>query len=427
MPGVHSLLFAYAPLHCQYLLLVSLANKDFPEVYGQCGVGAFCLGGCDPRMSFSIDSCAPVPVCESRSFPMTSLDRAVAIDKYLGDPSEADWVYQGEPIAHNGNVLLTMPPRSVGTVLASTVNVWYGTVKARLKTSRSAGVITAFILLSDVKDEIDFEFVGTELETAQTNYYWQGDLDYTNLVNITLSDTYSNWHEYEIRWTPDEIVWLVDGQVGRTKKRSETWDEENQRWNYPQTPSRLMISIWPGGAPSNAQGTIDWAGGPIDWENTPDMDTPGYYFATFGEVSIECYDAETPPGTSKGTSYWYDDIRATNDTVVDGDKNTVIASFQATGLDMDKGKTDDSDDNSTEAPSIPGGNSLGTGSTGEATRESSGGSGSSDNSDDGASGNNDCNAGGFTQDCAVNPDSGAPAVGASTLAGIVALGALIMA
>lgn len=34
--------------------------------------------------------------------------------------------------------------------------------------------MSAFILLSDVKDEIDFEFVGTDLQIAQSNYYFQG-------------------------------------------------------------------------------------------------------------------------------------------------------------------------------------------------------------------------------------------------------------
>jgi beta-glucanase (GH16 family) len=67
-----------------------------------------------------------------------------------------------------------MPRRSVGTVLASTVYMWYGSVKAKLKTARGRGVVTAFILLSDVKDEIDYEFVGVDLQTAQTNYYFQG-------------------------------------------------------------------------------------------------------------------------------------------------------------------------------------------------------------------------------------------------------------
>ena len=125
-------------------------------------------------MSFSLDACVPAPVCQDKTFKMDSTDRMVEISKYLGDPSKADWVYQGEPRAYNGNVLLTMPAHSVGTVVATSDYVWYGNVKAKLKTSRGAGVVTAFILLSDVKDEIDYEFVGTELTTAQTNYYFQG-------------------------------------------------------------------------------------------------------------------------------------------------------------------------------------------------------------------------------------------------------------
>jgi hypothetical protein len=125
-------------------------------------------------MSFSLDSCAPEPVCQNRIMPMTDTSRIVDIGKYLGDPSKADWVSQGEPVAYENSVLLTMPANSAGTVLASTVYMWYGTVSAKLKTSRGAGVVTAFILLSDVKDEIDYEFVGTELDIAQTNYYFQG-------------------------------------------------------------------------------------------------------------------------------------------------------------------------------------------------------------------------------------------------------------
>lgn len=142
--------------------------------YNQCGVGAFCLGGCDPRMSFSLDACVPAPVCESKTYKMDSLDGIVDVGKYLGDPKTADWVAQGEPLAYNGNVLLTMPPKSVGTVLATTSYMWYGTVKAKMKTSRGAGVVTAFILFSDVKDEIDYEWVGVDLSVAQTNYYFQG-------------------------------------------------------------------------------------------------------------------------------------------------------------------------------------------------------------------------------------------------------------
>ena len=132
------------------------------------------MGGCDPRMSFSLDSCAPEPVCESKTFNFDSLDGITANTKYLGDASTTDWVMSGQAVPYDNNILLTMAPDTVGTLLASSVYVWYGNIKATFKTSRGQGVVTAFILLSDVKDEIDYEFVGADLESAQSNYYYQG-------------------------------------------------------------------------------------------------------------------------------------------------------------------------------------------------------------------------------------------------------------
>lgn len=138
------------------------------------GVGAYCLGGCDPISSFSLDSCVPAPVCKDASYTFNSMDGITPKAKYLGDSSTTNWVMDGQAVSYGGNVLLTMPPDSVGTVLASSTYMWYGNVKAKFKTSRGQGVVTAFILFSDVKDEIDYEFVGADLQTAQTNYYFQG-------------------------------------------------------------------------------------------------------------------------------------------------------------------------------------------------------------------------------------------------------------
>jgi len=102
------------------------------------------------------------------------MDRITSKDTYLGDPSTTDWVMDGQAVIYQDTVLLTMAPNTVGTVLATSTYMWYGNVQARLRTSRGQGVVSAFILLSDVKDEIDYEFVGVELTTAQTNYYFQG-------------------------------------------------------------------------------------------------------------------------------------------------------------------------------------------------------------------------------------------------------------
>ncbi|KAF5596142.1 murein transglycosylase [Fusarium pseudocircinatum] len=446
--------------------------EDSPccSTYGECGVGAYCLGGCDPTMSFSLDSCVPAPVCEDRKMKMNSLDSIVDIGKYLGDSSKADWVAQGEPVVFQNNVLLTMPKDSVGTLLSSTVYMWYGNVKARFKTSRGAGVITAFILFSDVKDEIDYEFVGTELGDAQTNYYFQGITNYENSENITLSDTFANFHDYEIRWTPDKIEWWVDGKLGRTLQKSDTWNATSKNFDFPQTPSRVQLSLWPGGKEGNAEGTVAWAGGPIDWD-APDIQKSGYYFATFSDVEIECYNAKSGPGTNSGTSYWYKDAAGTNDTIVDGDKRHTIASLMATGEDMDKGKKEDKkkdskdddkddkdskdskdkdkdDDDDDEPATIPGGSSGAPSNDhgDDSSSDSSSGSGSSntpsgnpdgDSNDTEPADTTNCETNSFNQDCASSGSSKSSSSsddgkgsnagtrnGASALAIIIAGGAL---
>ncbi|KAL7268613.1 putative glycosidase CRH2 [Rhizina undulata] len=303
--------------------------------YGVCGVGAYCLGGCDPKFSNSLDSCVPAPICKNLDSTFTSLDRVASDTKYLGNSSASDWVVDGTPLIYNDTLLLTMAPNTVGTVMASSVYVWYGKISATLKTSRGAGVVTAFILLSDMKDEIDYEWVGVDLDTAQTNYYWQGIPVYTNSANISVDDTYDTYHTYEIDWTEDQITWSVDGVVGRTLLKSDTYNSTDNTYHYPQTPARVQLSLWPGGLSTNAQGTISWAGGEIDWNST-DIETYGYDFAMFKEVSITCYDPPsnvTVSGTSN-VSYIYNNVAGLQSNVVISSKGTILTSLLGTGTNM---------------------------------------------------------------------------------------------
>lgn len=159
-----------------------------PE-YGVCGVGAYCLGGCDPRMSNTLDSCVPAPVCKSKTYTWSDLTGITSKTAYLGDASKTDWVMDGEAVAYQNTLLLTMAPGTVGTVLATSDYMWYGSVEVVMKTSRGAGVVTAFILMSDVKDEIDYEFVGNQREDAQSNYYWQGITNCLFIPNLMM-ETY---------------------------------------------------------------------------------------------------------------------------------------------------------------------------------------------------------------------------------------------
>ncbi|KAI5779983.1 concanavalin A-like lectin/glucanase domain-containing protein [Geopyxis carbonaria] len=374
------------------------SSKPCCSQYGQCGIGGFCLGGCDPKHSATINSCVPAPVCKSKKHTFNTLDRIMDKTKYLGDPSTADWVADGKAMNHDGQLLLTMAPETVGTVLASTTYVWYGKISATLKTSRGKGVVSAFILLSDMKDEVDFEWIGVDLETTQTNYYFQGIPDYDNGGNITLSDTYNNFHTYEIDWTPEQITWSVDGQVGRTLKKSDTYNSTTKVYDYPQTPSRVQLSLWPGGLASNSEGTINWAGGEIDW-NSQDIQDNGYYYVTFKDVSVQCYD---PPSDAKKTgskSYIYDNVAGLEGNVVISDKGTILKSFLGSGTNMtaDKPKvsstgtkdtknTKDDTEEVEEVETVPGSTGAGFGSNSVQENDSgSSNTGSSDTSSSGTS------------------------------------------
>lgn len=132
----------------------------------------------------------PAPICSSEDYKLTSLDGITPNTQYLGDAKQANWVSSGTPLQapDNDSIILTLSEDGAsgsGTLLASTHYVWYGKVTAKLKTGRGAGVVSAFILLSDVKDEIDFEFVGADLQTAQSNFYFQGITNCTYSSNDT--------------------------------------------------------------------------------------------------------------------------------------------------------------------------------------------------------------------------------------------------
>lgn len=349
--------------------------------YGQCGVGAYCLGGCDPLNSHGLDSCVPAPVCSSNDYTFPNLNAVAPNTKYLGDASKSNWVSSGTPLVYGGNLLLTMPPNSVGTLLASNHYVWYGKITAKLKTSRGAGVVTAFILLSDVKDEIDFEFVGVELDIAQTNFYFQGITDYNNGKNATVdSDTFENWHTYEIDWQPDTITWSVDGNVVRTLDKATTFNSSTNQYNYPQTPARVQLSLWPAGLPSNGAGTISWGGGLVDWDST-DIKNNGYYYAQFQEVTVECYNP--PPGVQQtGTkSYIYTGEAGTNNTVEITNKNTVLKSLLGTGTNMSadyssaSASASGSKSTSSDLATVPGLSGAGPGTNGQRPDSGSSGSG----------------------------------------------------
>lgn len=273
-----------------------------------------------------------------------NIDHIEKQSSYLGNSSEADWIYTGYIDSHNDALLLQMPNGSTGTVVSSTKYFWYGKVGATIKSSHDQGVITAFITFSDVQDEIDYEFIGYNLTNPQSNYYAKGILNYTNVRNSSTTDTFANWHYYEIDWQQDEITWLIDGAAIRTLKREDTWNDTTDRYDYPQTPSRLQFSLWPGGSSLNGLGTIEWAGGAINWDSD-DIKEYGYYYAYVKNVTIKVYDLPdfvTYLGNSSDQyhAFLYNSTDGNESNIYLTNKKTWLGSGDATGFDPENENED---------------------------------------------------------------------------------------
>lgn len=212
-----------------------------------------------PLLSFSrlVHARACVPRCHRKSalfilcaFPTNlyqhtfpDLSRIVMNTTYYdGNATEYDWTLDKGTIINTnssgGELALLLTETNGGTRLSSTRYLHYGTVTARstsrsylpvhrrtselircvVKTGRWGGVVTAFITMSDIKDEIDWEFPGNATTQGQTNYFWQGVIRKCSVIRPSaspnhsghtaqathgttvdgVSDTFQNYHDYTV-------------------------------------------------------------------------------------------------------------------------------------------------------------------------------------------------------------------------------------
>ncbi|ORX59600.1 glycoside hydrolase [Hesseltinella vesiculosa] len=168
-----------------------------------------------------------------------------------------------------------------GPTFNATSFMRFGKVSITMRTSKIPGSITAFILISDTGDEIDFEMIGGDSHQIQTNYFYSGEALYTvngGFHTIKGNSLYDEMHTFTIDWQPDKIVWAVDGQTIREKLKSETC--KDGKCKFPNSPSRVQIGLWDG---SFESGTAYWSRGPINWADQ--IETIN---SLIGRVTIEC-------------------------------------------------------------------------------------------------------------------------------------------
>lgn len=145
--------------------------------------------------------------------------------------------------------------------------IFWGSVSVVMKCAGGQGIISTLVLLSDDLDEVDWEMMGGNVTTAQSNYFGKGN---TTLYDRAIyhpvnSNIVDNFHNYTFHWTSDELQWLIDSEVVRTLKFGDALGGRN----YPQTPMAVRLGIWAGGDSKQPKDTIEWAGGVTDYKAGP--------------------------------------------------------------------------------------------------------------------------------------------------------------
>ncbi|OMJ19449.1 putative glycosidase crf2 [Smittium culicis] len=239
---------------------------------GYCDSSAyFCiLGNCDPSNSFSANSCWPKPMCKNINQNFNDASVLVPATSFTGDVNKQVF-YSSETVDYarisNGNLALGLRPVSdlKNTGQGSTVyySRWvdHGTITiTAMSGCKSPGVVSSFIVRNEFGDEIDFEWVGLDTSTVQTNYYYNDELDYTKMVpSNDLGDTTSKFIDYTIDWKLDSISWYAAGNLLRTVNRQDTWSVAENVFKFPDRPAQLSFSIWDG-CNGRPEGTSGWAG-----------------------------------------------------------------------------------------------------------------------------------------------------------------------
>ncbi|KAL1963467.1 hypothetical protein VTN77DRAFT_8368 [Rasamsonia byssochlamydoides] len=150
--------------------------------------------------------------------------------------------------------------------IRSNFYIFFGRVEYHVQAAPGHGVISSVVLQSDDLDEVDWEWVGSESPQVQTNYFSKGKVVSGSAATFNVSGSTTNeFHNYTTVWTQEKLEWWVDNTLLRTLH----YEDAEGGSAYPQTPMTIRIGIWPGGDPSEPKGTIEWAGGEINYDDGP--------------------------------------------------------------------------------------------------------------------------------------------------------------
>ncbi|KAK2626838.1 hypothetical protein QTJ16_004013 [Diplocarpon rosae] len=223
------------------------------------------------------------PIKGDKCDPKAGLGTTITTDftQKSDDWREAD----GTSLKYGSNgAEFTISKKTDAPTIAFDKYIFFGKVSVTMRSSPGQGTVSSFILESDVLDEIDWEWLGSDDNNVQSNFFGKGNTTtYDRGGFHSVSKPIETFTTYSIDWTKDAIKWYVGDTLVRTVAYNDPKTLGGS--NYPQTPMRVKMGSWIGCLdPSDpkTQGTCEWAGGAIDL-------TKGPYTMYVKSVTIQDY------------------------------------------------------------------------------------------------------------------------------------------
>jgi endo-1,3-1,4-beta-glycanase ExoK len=190
-----------------------------------------------------------------------------------------------------------------GAELYSLETVQYGRWEVRMLAGAKSGTVSSFFTYYNNSHEgglepwreIDIEVLGKDPRGVQSNLITgsakeRKTSDEFHPTEADLSKTFST---YVVEWTPDSIVWELDGKrIRKTGADSQVVDLRSKPQSYRMN---LWASVWP-----------DWSG-PFEVKSLPACQMINW-------IRFSNYTPKKGPGGSNWTEAWVDDFDTFDDT-----------------------------------------------------------------------------------------------------------------
>ena len=189
-----------------------------------------------------------------------------------------------------------------GVEIYSKASVHYGRWEIRMKAAATPGSISSFFTYYPLsyKDspypwrEIDIEVLGKNGKMFQSNLITgtAGSKVTFEKLHPTVADISQTFHTYTLDWTPDSVVWRLDGASVRKITSS-----DQQVVDLRDSSQTYRMNLW-------ASNSVAWAGA-LDINQLPVLQV----------VHWMRYSAYTPgagPGGTSFTSSWVDSFKTIN-------------------------------------------------------------------------------------------------------------------